>query len=767
MAKRARQEEPVKQPVKAKPAVAASGIQERLKTQEDIPAFKPSKTERVASAYMEQRISDMIDYRKGLGIEARWREADEEYIPHELDFGTTRKRFETDQDTGLRSRMVPVGDITQQWRQASSAPTLLAKIQTAISIIIDQQPEADLVALLKKYSATTDLAYALWKRNWQVTNAKEKLKLIVFDLFKYGWAAQRTFPHIVKYPKRVLTEVDPDGPEGDKYLEKELTWFNDVDRERLDPFRTWIDELSAPYDPYSTNEVYYEKDFSYDAFMVEFGKYANSAFVPPDSQFVREQAPKKTNRAESDTELRKRGDIVTVGFFESRHKDMYAIYIPKSKIPLYLSPLPNDDGYLSLTHTMLLLRKSSMPYGVSLWEVLRQNKQLYDKMKNMGMDQLVLAIMKFGFFSGTNAAVGDGKIEIVPGQARQLTSSTGKPEINWMEIPGPGEDFWKGIEAVSQMMDDESGISPTLEGEVTGKTLGEILHSKEAALKRLKVPVENIAWLIEQDAYLTLSWMSQVYAVPTIMEFADMTELRAFEQEQQITHTDLFGQKQDDGSVSGPYDAHFLPQLSLHLEDSDGQLVQSKKSKFFDVGTDIKPSQLKWRGIFKVIPRSIVDSSQELVKATKMELFNMVMPVLQFPPELVARALNQIIKINEEDPQDWLPDTFVQFLEGAGQGQPPAGPGQPPAGPAGAPAPGQPPQGAPPGPGGPPPQMPGPGVALPPPQMPAPGMRQGNTIQGMSGMTPPQSATVVPGSPAPNIAQLTGGKAKGLFGKGI
>ncbi len=144
---------------------------------------------------------------------------------------------------------------------------------------------------------------------------------------------------------------------------------------------------------------------------------------------------------------------------------MYAITIPKDDIVLYLSPLPNDDGYLSITQTLLILRKSNLPYGISLWEIIRQNKSLYDKMKNMGMDQLVLSIMKFGFFAGTNTALGDGKVEIVPGQARQLTSSTGKAEVNWMEIPGPGEEFWKGIAAVEQMMDDESGITAMLEGE--------------------------------------------------------------------------------------------------------------------------------------------------------------------------------------------------------------------------------------------------------------------------------------------------------------
>lgn len=738
---------PVQQP-KSKAKVASAGLKARINAKPDKLTFIPNETERVAVSYIERRIGDMQDYRKGLGIEARWREADEEYIPHELDFGTTRKRFETDQDTGLRSRMVPVGDATQQWRQASSAPTLLAKIQTAISIIVDQQPEADLVALLKRYSATTDLAYALWKRNWQVTNAKEKLKLIIFDLFKYGWAAQRTFPRLVKYPKRVLVEADNENPENDKYEDKELVWFNDVDRERLDPFRTWIDELAKPYDPYSTNEAYYEMDFSYDSFMVEFGKYPNSKFVQKDSQFIREEEPKKTNRASSNQDLKRRKDIVTVGFFESRHKDMYAIYIPKDKITLYLSPLPNDDGYLSITHTLLLLRKSNLPYGISLWEVIRQNKALYDKMKNMGMDQLVLSIMKFGFFSGTNTAVGDGKIEIVPGQARQLTSSTGKPEVNWMEIPGPGEDFWKGIEAVAQMMDDESGISPTLEGEVTGKTLGEILHAKEASLKRLKVPLENIAWLIEQDAYLTLSWMSQVYSIPTVKEFATEQEIAAYERENEITHVELFGTPQEDGSVDGPFEAHYLPQLSLHLEDRNGQLTQSKKSKFFQVGKDIQPSQLKWRGIFKVIPRSIVDSSQELIKATKMEVFNMVMPLLQLPPELAARPIAQILKINEEDPQDWLPDTFIQFING----ETPAQPEQPQPG---APQPGE---------------NPGNSMFIAQPggaQMPSPSANPGQTIQGATGLTPPQSAKVVPGTPGPTIAQLAGGKAKGLFGRSL
>lgn len=754
-------------PRKKRPTTAAAGVTGRLKPNKPKEAYAPDSTDRAVDKYITRRIDDMMDYRKGLGIEPRWQEADEEYIPHELDFGTTRKRFETDQDTGLRSRMVPVGDVTQQWRSAASAPTLLAKLQTAVSIIIDQQPEADLVALEKKFAGTTDLAYALWKRNWSITNAKEKLKVFIFDLIKYGWAAQRTYPRLVEYNKRVLVEKDPANPENDKYEDKKLTWFNDIDRQNLDVFNTWIDELAKPYDPYSNNECYYELDYSYDAAEIEFGQYPSWGTVPEDSQMIRNNERRKTNRSEPQSNIRKRKDVVTVGFFQSRHKDLYVIWVPKSHIILYKGPLPNNDGYLDLTHTMWLLRKSNLPYGVSLWEIIRQNKQLYDKMKNMTMDQLVLSIMKFGFHTGTQQNVGDGMIEIVPGQSRQVTTASGnaKDAFNWMEIPGPGMDSWKGMQALQDMMDDDSGISPALEGEITGKTLGEILHAKDASLKRLKVPVDNIAWEVEQDAYLTLSWMSQVYSIPDVQEFSSIVEMQQFEQEEQHNHVgSLFGteQKDEQGNpimdetgkkpvIGAPYKAMYYKQLALHLEDDNGQLKSGKESKFYQIGTDIQPKDLKWRGIFKVIPRSIIDTNQDLMKAMHMEIFNLIIPLLQFPPELVARPISQILKDNELDPDDWMPDTMIQYLK---TGQVPPPPGAPPG------------AGAPPAAAGAAPAAPaGPGAAGAPPQMPTPGMRQGNTIQGASGLTPPQAAQIVPGSNMPSIAQLTGGRPQGLFNK--
>lgn len=622
-----------------------------LETPVKVETYNPSKEEKILQTFVQKRKEEMQDYRRSLGIEKEWKEADIEYVPHELEFGTPRKRFETDQDTGLRSRMVPIGDQSQNWRSNASAPTLLVKIQTAFSIMIDQNPEAMLTALERMYEDRTAIAYSLWKRNWSITNAKETLKLFVFDLLKYGWAAGRSYPRKITYKKQVLTEFDSENPEKNKYEEKELTWFNDVARQRLSPYKTWIDEQTKPYDIYSMNDCYYELDYSYDDAKTEFGQYENFKYVKPDSK-VSEDEEQKPATTEKEAQLSERSDIVTIGFYPNRAKDLFVIWVPKDKIILHRCPLPNDDGLLDLWHSLWVLRSADSPYGVSVWKIIKQDKELYDKYNNMTSDQLVLSIMKFGFHTGTSGVLGDGVINIVPGQSKQITNG----KFDWMEIPGPGEEAWKGLEYRQSQIDDSSGITPTIEGELTGKTLGEIQLAREAALKRMKTPLDNIAWAIEQDAYITLSWMKQIYSTPEVKEFADEAEIMAYEQEFGVERNELFERKDPATGEPIGFTATFLPELSLHLEDSNGQLFESEKSKFFKVGKDIPTSKLNWKGIFKVIPRSILDNSETIVKQTKTEVANMIIPLLAQDPAIVKKSVIQILKIHEEDPKDWLPD---------------------------------------------------------------------------------------------------------------
>ncbi len=45
-----------------------------------------------------------------------------------------------------------------------------------------------------------------------------------------------------------------------------------------------------------------------------------------------------------------------------------------------------------------------------------------------------------------------------------------------------------------------------------------------------------------------------------------------------------------------------------------------------------------------------------------IEMANMLIPLFVQPPELVGKAAMQILKVNEEDPLDWLPESWLQLL---------------------------------------------------------------------------------------------------------
>lgn len=640
-------------------------IKEANQTAQETITVDLSQKEKEIQILVARRVREMQDFRKTLKVEKRWKEADLEYEPSELEGEKSgRMRVETDDELGYRGRMVPIEGTEDEWRSKNSDPTLLAKIQTALSIVIDQIPEVEFVALLKRYKKTNNLAKALWKRNWNISEAKDVYKLFVFNMVKYGWGAGRTYPKKIQYEKDILVSKDAENPANDQYEKTTNVWFDDICKENLNPFRTWIDEQTKPYLDYSTNDWYFELDYSYDAAKAEFGHYPNFEELIKENVNLK-MSYEEEGQAEKDDEQKVRQDIVTIGFYENRLKDLYTLYIPKIKGVLHYCPLPNDDGMLSLWHAPWVLRSAENPYGVSMWEIIRQKKSLYDKMQNMTMDQLVLSIMKMFFYTGTSNLLGDGKIKIKPGAGHQITNG----KIDFLEIPGPGADAWKGLDWVKKGMEDDSGITPTLQGESQGQTLGQDLISKESSLKRLKLPVENIASAMEQDAYITLSWMAQTYSTPQVMEFANLGDIQAYNQENEVQHNQIFGQPNPlDGSPMGPFKATYGPQLNLGLEQQGQNFIESRSENFFQVGKDIKSDQLYWRGMIKVVPKSIVSSSLELEKQQKMQYFNIIAPLLAQPPQLFAKPVSELAESLELDPKDWLPDTWIQFLEQEGQG---------------------------------------------------------------------------------------------------
>lgn len=612
--------------------------------------------------YLTKRVETLKKSKKnilnGLDFEQIMQDADKEYQPKLLREGRRQGvMLIQDELTGLRgaSRIVPLGaDTGEEWRSNVSEPTLLVKIQTALSILVDRNPEAVFKAMSKKYKATTSLAYATWKRSWVKSKGKRTLKLFIFDLAKYGWAIGRTYPRIVKRDGEIVDVIDSDNPENNRYRKTSIVEYNDVFREKLDPHRTWIDDMTNLTDPWSMDDWYYEKDFSKDTFKREFGAYSNAEAVT----FGQVQQEDEVN-----DETKQRDDMVTLGFYESKNKDLYGIWVPNQSVVLYSSPLPNDQKRLSCWWTYWLERDPRTPYGIGLFEMIKNDKVLFDRLSNMTVDQLIMAIYPMLFYSGANKLTGTGDMVVSPGVIKQKLPGTTVEQVKVDYDP-------RGIDSVRFMqerIDEITGITPTLIGEVQGKTFGETLHAKDSALRRLNTPLGNVAEALEDEAYIALSWMNQVYSIPEVMEFATEQELADFQEETGQEAQNVA--REENGKVT----ADFYPTLDLSLtQDTEGNLMESAEDQFFVVGKDIPIQSLRWEGVVHIEPLSILAPSKELDRQMKTEVYNLVQPVVQLAVQFImagkvkeacdiTRPVRQILEIQGEKFENWLPKEIVEY----------------------------------------------------------------------------------------------------------
>jgi len=609
---------------------------------------------------VKNRIEELKEVRKnvyGLNLENLWAEADKNYIPHKLRT-KGKKVIYSDEEKGWRG--VPtVLEKSGDWQSDASQPNPYIKIQTALSILIDRNPEGIFTPGSKQYEQTTLLMKTLYQRNWEIAKSKQQLKLFVYNLAKYGWAIARTYPKLVKRRVKVLVDYNEEEPEKSVYEKKEVVEYNDVFRENLDPWNAWIDDMTLPNQPETMRDWAWRKVYSWDVFQEEFGNYKLAKYVQKGGE-VEDKLNVGIKRKFQEK------DLVEVYFYENRIKDVYMVIA--NGIPVIIEPLPISDSEgrkrLSCWQTYWTLRSATCPYGVGIYEAIREDQKLLDRIRNMTIDQLTLAIYKMFFYTGTSELTEGGEIAIEPGKGRQVLDPS---NVKWLEVPGPGAEAWAGIEMFKKDIENASGVTAPLLGEITGKTAFEIAQAKEAALKRLKTPLENIADALDEDGYITISLMQMLYSIPEVYRITDRERINAYLQEIQ-SDPELYEYDEE-----GNFYAKVYREFPMNLEkDEQGNFIESEETRFFR----IKPSGLRWEGIIKVKAQSILSVSKELQKAMDLEMINLLSPLLERVNQEIlliqqaggevnlnnttyGKVIKNLLRIYDKDPKDWLPDGWL------------------------------------------------------------------------------------------------------------
>ncbi len=284
-------------------------------------------------------------------------------------------------------------------------------------------------------------------------------------------------------------------------------------------------------------------------------------------------------------------------------------------------------------------------------EAIRYDQAMLDKFMNMTLDQLTLSIYKMFFYSGSSSLQDTGDIVVSPGIGKQVLNPK---DISWMEIPGPGAEAWKGIEMFKQQIQEDSGVTDTLQGEANEKTAFQSSLAKESALKRLKTPLDNICDALETEAYITVCVNSLLYSEPEVYSIADPDLIEAYLKDIQ-SDPELFERTTDENGQE-IFQAKVYPEVPLNLEEDEKKnLVETKDTKFFR----IKPKYLRWDGIISVKAQSILTPSKQLDRTLEMEMYNILIPLLVQPPAVYSKVAKNICKLYDKDPSDVLPDEWI------------------------------------------------------------------------------------------------------------
>jgi hypothetical protein len=629
----------------------------------------------------------------GMNLDKLWADADRDYVPHRLKsnaLGTEEDSsnvIATDEDRGWRGAIVNIG--SPGWQSDISQSNPFIKIGVALSILVDQNPKGVFTPMVKKFQATTELMKQLYQRSWEVARSNPQLKLFVFNLAKYGWAVIRTYPLKIEREVNVVESLNDD--QEPQYKKEKVIEYNDVYRENLDPRNVWIDDMAKPNNPMSVRDWTFRKvyDMDTDEFEREFGKsklYDKVKKGGTTSELV---------SSTKGTQKKFQGkNLVEVYFYESRAKDMF--WVLANGVPVQMEHLPISDARgskkLSLSQTYWNLRHSESPYGIGIYEAIRYENAMQDRISNMTLDQLTLSIYKMFFYQGTQTLQDTGDITIVPGLGKQMLDPK---NINWLEVPGPGAEAWQGIELLKQRLDEASGVmeplgggSPTRKGK--GKiTAFQIAQEKEMALRRLKNPLDNILEALNEEAYITISLCQLLYSIPETYEITDPRLIEDYLAEVK-NDPELFEEDVQDGQPR-KLTAKVYPEMPLNLDkDNEGNLTETKDTKFFR----IKPKFLDWEGIIQIKAESILTASKQVDKAMGLEFYNIYVPIIgqlaqqvgmmmqsgqpidldELPFGKIAKLLP---KLYDKDPRDLLPNSWVAKPKEQQQGNAQSGTQQP------------------------------------------------------------------------------------------
>ena len=551
----------------------------------------------------------------------------------------------------------------------SNEPIAFSKITTAVSVLAAKVPDATVVSSDKIYSRT---AYENWKRTWTnpLGNGLNTLQYFYQNVLGSGFGAYRVFPRNIQHMSKGVPRIV----------------FDDVYRQAIDPRRIWIGSSVNVYDQWSKGECVYEIDQDCNTF---HEKYEDSKY------FQLEYANTNT-----DTEIdpNQQRDFVVIRYYEDPIKNKYKVVC--GNYPIYDGEMPNDEGFGHVLWANCFTNNPSDPYGVGLVEMMRGNIEMYNYIMTLSAEQVEAEISPLLF--GTNTGVG----EMTYRRGANVINPKGQgTSIDIIKTNGNVQQSLIFADSQKQKIADNTGINGILAGSTGEGTLGATVIMKEAALSRLIIPRNSVVSCLEADAYMTWSWIRQIYSVEKVILLNNSEEVTQFTK---LNPGYFITRVEDDIATDDPlsfsYDMNEDQDNEGEKKDKPTKYAYSKKVALnFDIKMNeddasgendsveelpddyLMPASelftiLGNRGHmpdriqFIIDPTSILLPSDEINKQRVTQIYQMITPataqIMQMESQMpdlartMLQQLEQVLDVNKESIFDWFPkDVYDRIMK--------------------------------------------------------------------------------------------------------
>jgi hypothetical protein len=604
-----------------------------------IPSYKPSQEDRDTVNKLMTRIDELKTYRSSLNcneydvspnarsIEEMWNYADYVSLPHKY----------------WHAEMM-------SWMSDNSIPLILAKIDTAVSIIASKNPEVEISARNKRFEKKTKILEALYSLSWDKGQGRQQVIKFINNIAKYGFAVGREYH---RFEKQTVQDIVGYDPEEGKHIvkDKEIIKHDEPYFEVLPIRDCWFDHRAKPYDEESMRDWCFLKTYDYSTFVKMFPveRFPEAKYVTPTNA----QKDYK-DKADHSDDLNAGAGQIKLWFYENIEDDEFII--TDGTVLIYKEPLINHQ--LSCVTGMWKLRNEQIVYGIGLPEILENEQNMLDKLVNTTFNQVYLSIGGAGYYGGTSN-VTESDLILEP----KLKKLKDAERIIFPKIPSPDAATFNMIEFVLNSADEHSGVTKSLGGEQVGKTLGEAVLNREAGMRRLSTPLQNVEFALERHARLRVDMIQLIYSRPSVTkvikdDFGNIIDedlLNEYLEEKGKGSEIEFAQKFPTNEATGEMFRNEFKQERLSFEKTnEGEIEPSEQDNLMEV----TPSMLgiegdEIRGDYDVRIRafSTIPMSKSLEESRALETFNIVAPL---PDTDIYKAEKTLLKRRNEDPEEWM-----------------------------------------------------------------------------------------------------------------